>query len=162
MSSTQERTEPEETTLYQTKLHWAMLLGPALLMLVAGLSIPSKGLQAVILLAVSTIWGIVWTINLQTSEIKLTKNRILARIGFPWRRSYNIPYENIVRIDIYQPVLGKFLDFGRVIILLKGKGKKSLRMVHSPLNLAKSFSEYKQASVERQEQADIQNDHLQT
>jgi hypothetical protein len=133
-----------EQVKFRTGLHWAMLLGPALFMGIAGLSIPSKGINAVILLAVATIWGIFGSISLHTSEIVLTQDRIIAKTGFPWRRFYDIPYENITGISVYQPTLGKFLDFGKITFILKGGKKKSLRIVKSPLTLDKELSRYRQ------------------
>ncbi len=146
------KTEPgntgEETVLYRARLHWASMLAPALLMLIAGLSIPTKGTNALILLAASTVWGILQAVYIQTSEIKLTKDRVLVRMGFPLRSAYSIPYGNTVGIDVYQPLLGKLIDFGRVTIFLTRKRKKSLRMIRAPYSFVSSFSEYKQAAIE--------------
>jgi hypothetical protein len=141
--------EPGGAVLYRARLHWVMVLGPMLLMLVAGLSVPAKGTNALILLAASTLWAVLCAINMQTSEIKLTDKGLMAKIGFPWRRSYNIPYEEIAGIDIYQPVLGKLIDFGKVTIFLHKKGKKSFRMIRAPYAFASNFSEYKEASAQR-------------
>ncbi|MBA4416810.1 MAG: hypothetical protein C0392_02695 [Syntrophus sp. (in: bacteria)] len=137
---------------YRTGLHWVIVLGPALLMGLAGISIPSKGTNAFMLLVAATIWGILASISLRTSEILLTRDRILSKIGFPWRRSHDFPYENITGVDIYQPTLGKILDFGKVTILLEGRKKKSFRMVNAPLTFKKELSLYRQELLERGDQ----------
>ncbi|MCX5807387.1 MAG: PH domain-containing protein [Proteobacteria bacterium] len=124
-----------EHVVYRTKLHWATLLGPGTLIILAGLWIPSKGLSALALLALGVIWGIFSSISLQNSEIGITNKRLLLRVGFPLRRSCDIPLETIQMVDIYQPSLGKFLNFGKIIIQSVARRRYAFRMIVSPIEL---------------------------
>jgi uncharacterized membrane protein YdbT with pleckstrin-like domain len=125
----------KERVIYRTKLHWAMLLGPGMLMILAGLWIPSKGMSALALLTLGVMWGALSTISLQTSEIGITNKRLLLRVGFPLRRKYDISLEKMQAVDIYQPSLGKFLNFGKIIIQSAGGKRYSFRMIASPIEL---------------------------
>ena len=40
-----------ERIIYQTKLHWVLFLGPAMLIILGGLWVPAKGLPAIVLVA---------------------------------------------------------------------------------------------------------------
>lgn len=125
----------KEYVVYRTKLHWAILLGPAVLIILAGLWIPSKGMSALVLLALGIMWGVFSSISIQTSEIGITDKRLLLRVGFPLRRSCDIMLEEIQIVDIYQPSLGKFLNFGKIIIQSGGGKRYAFRMIASPIEL---------------------------
>lgn len=125
----------KERVIYCTKLHWATLFGPGVLIILAGLWIPSKGMSALALLALGVIWGIFSSISLQNSEIGITDKRLLLRVGFPLKRTCDIPLENIQMVDIYQPSLGKFLNFGKIIIQSAGGKRYAFRMIASPVEL---------------------------
>ncbi|OPY67744.1 MAG: hypothetical protein A4E57_02137 [Syntrophorhabdaceae bacterium PtaU1.Bin034] len=128
---------------YRTRLHWIMFFGPGGLMMIGGLSIPSKGLPAAVILALGTIWGIFSSINFERSEIVLSRSSLRLRVGGLWRRSYDIPLSEIERVDVYQPSLGKILDFGKITIRRKNARKLVFRMIRSPLQLAGKIYQYK-------------------
>jgi len=138
--------ENGEGKVYRVKLHWVMILGPATLMVIAGLLIPEKGRSAILLLAFATIWGVFASISFERSEILLTRERLLVSIGFPWRRSYEVLLTEIETVDVYQPSLGKFLDFGRITIRRKRGRRVRFRMVRSPLLPAQEVYEHKQGN----------------
>jgi hypothetical protein len=133
-----------ETPLMRARLHWVIIAGPAALMIIAGLSIEQKGTSAALVLTLAVIWGIFSSISFEISEIVLTKERLLVKIGFPWRRSYDLPLKDIESIGVYQPSLGKLLDFGKIIIARKNGRRLSFRMVRSPHVLAQKVHECKQ------------------
>jgi len=138
-----------EHIVYSTGLHWAILLGPSMLLIIAGLSIPAKGQSAVILLIIGLMWFAISTVSIRTSEIGITEKRLLLRVGFPLRRSYDILLEKIQMIDIYQPSLGKFLNFGKIIIQYSNGGANAFRMVRSPIEFKDMIE--KQAAAIRQQ-----------
>jgi len=127
------RLKVDEKLAFITGLHWATLLGPTTLMVIAGLSLPTKGISALILLLIGVLWGLFSTVSLQTSEIAITDRRLIIRVGFPLRRTYDVPLDQIDMVDVYQPSLGKILNFGKIILGFTGKGRGAFRMVASPL-----------------------------
>ena len=128
-----------------------MLLGPAMLMIIGGLSIHPKGLSGLVVFAIGLAWGILSSISFRTSEIGITDQRLLLRIGFPLRRTYDIPLTTIEMVDTYQPSLGKFLNFGKVVLGLDGKKRGAFRMVDSPLEFRAQLEKQVFAVLREQE-----------
>jgi uncharacterized membrane protein YdbT with pleckstrin-like domain len=139
----------KEHVVYRTKLHWATLLGSGMLIVFGGLWIPSKGMSALVMLVLGLIWGVFSFISLQKSEIGITDKRLLLRVGFPLKRTCDISLEKIQAVYIYQPSLGKFLNFGKIIIQSVDGKKYAFRMIASPVELREELT--KQADSIRQQ-----------
>jgi|WetSurMetagenome_2_1015567.scaffolds.fasta_scaffold34250_2 hypothetical protein len=135
------RSEEEETAVYRTGLHWVLVLAPALVMMLSGMSIPGKGVGAVVLLTLATMWGVLSSISLESSEFMVTKKRMLIKTGFPRRRSHDLFLADIGGVYVYQPSLGKVLNFGKVTFKMKTGKRLSFRLVRDPLRLASAISE---------------------
>ncbi len=133
----------------RTRLHWVMIAGPAALMVIAGLSIGNKGTSAAIVLAFAVAWGICSSISFELSEIVLTKERLSVKVGFPWRRSHDFKLADVADVHVYQPSLGKVLDFGKITIMQTNHKRNSFRMVRSPHLLAQGIYECKRDGAAR-------------
>lgn len=121
-----------ERIVYQTRLHWVLLLGPVLLIMFGGLSIPAKGLSAIVLAGIGMAWGILSYIKLSRSSIRVTNKRVIIRVSLLIRRPYIISLSGISYVDSYQPSLGSMLNFGKITIIHGTKFKSVFRMVSSP------------------------------
>jgi len=132
MNLIDDKLSDNETIMYRAKHHWAILLGPIVVIIIGGLALGSQGYHAMALVAFGFIWGIFSYISLQRSEIGLTGRRVLANVGFPLQRSYDISLNEIMVIDYYQPSLGSMLNFGKIIIVYSGKKRCAIRLVSSP------------------------------
>jgi hypothetical protein len=126
-----------ERIIYRAKLHWGILLGPAIILFFGWLQSGSRGQQAIVLTVFGVIWGILSYINLRRSEIVLTDNRLLIDIGFPAKKHLVISLDEITNFDFYQPSLGSILNFGKIIFVLKDKKKKAFRFIASPGELVR-------------------------
>jgi hypothetical protein len=69
---------------------------------------------------------------LHGSELGLTQKRVLINAGFLTLKAYDIPLNEIVAIDYYQPTLGSMLDFGKIIIIQNRQSRCIIRFVSSP------------------------------
>jgi hypothetical protein len=125
----------DEEIIFRTGCHWAMFLGPALVIIIGGLALGSQGFSAMVLMAFGLVWGVFSSISLQRSEIGLTGKRVLIHAGFPLVKSYDIPLGKIVAIDFYQPSLGSMLDFGKITVVYDGRSRCVIRFVSSPAEL---------------------------
>jgi hypothetical protein len=132
MNSLDSQLTKDETIVYRTKCHWAMFLGPILLIILGGLALKSQGFSAIVLMAFGLVWGIFSYVSLYGSDIGLTRKRVLINAGFPLLKAYDIPLNEIVAIDYYQPTLGSMLDFGKIIIVHNRQSRCSIRFVSSP------------------------------
>jgi len=106
-----------------------MFLGPALVIIIGGLAINAQGVSAIVLTTFGFVWGIFSYISLRGSDIALTRKRVLINAGFPVLRSYEIPLNEIIAVDYYQPTLGSMLNFGKIIIVRNKQGKCIIRFV---------------------------------
>ncbi|MHB8109573.1 MAG: hypothetical protein ACYDHW_06010, partial [Syntrophorhabdaceae bacterium] len=113
------QTPEQESVLYRTTLHWAILLGPALLFILGGLSLRAKILAALIMIALAIVWGIFSLYSLRSSEFVLTTSKLTIKTGFPLKRSREFPYDKLAGADFFQPALGVFLNFGKIYIIQK-------------------------------------------
>ena len=142
-------TEAGEEVVYEAHRHWAMVLPPFLLLILAGLSIPSRGGKAWGLVLLSLAWILVSWLNVRSCRFSLTRTRLLAHIGFPWRKVQDIPLATVGTVDVYQPALGKVLDFGKIRILCTDGSRKYYKMVTTPHVLVRMISEYRAALGEK-------------
>ena len=124
-----------ERIVYQTKLHWVLFLGPAMLVVLGGLWIPAKGLAALVFVVIGLAWGILSYRRYFNSYIHLTNKKIVICASSLLRRPYKIPLTDITYVDFYQPSLGAFLNFGKITIVHGNKYKSVFRMVSSPGDL---------------------------
>lgn len=122
----------DETLIFCTKCHWAILLGPILVIIIGGFAVKSQGIHAIALMAFGLVWYVFSHINLHRSEIGLTEKRVLINTRFPLAKVCDIPLDKIVAIDFYQPSLGSMLDFGKIWIVYEGRSRCAIRFVSSP------------------------------
>ena len=137
MNSIDDKLTQNETIIYRAECHWAILLGPILVIIIGGLALKSQGYHAMVLIAFGLVWGIFSYISLRRSEIGLTRNKILINVGFLLKKSYDILLNEIVFIDFYQPSLGSMLNFGKILIMDKRKKKYAVRFVSNPAEFVK-------------------------
>ncbi len=132
MSAIETEATKGETVIYAAKCHWAMLLGPVVVIIIGCLALGSQGRHAAALIAFGLIWTFFAYRSWRRSEIGLTEHRVFVNAGFPLPRSYDIPLSKVVHIEFFQPTLGSMLDFGKVAIIYRGQEKCVVRFVSSP------------------------------
>jgi hypothetical protein len=137
MNSIDDKVMTNETIVCRAQLHWAILLGPILVIFIGGMALKSQGYHAIILVAFGLIWGIFSYINLRRSEIGLSRNKIFINIGFPLKKSFDILLNEIIFVDYYQPTLGSMLNFGKILVMDKRKKKYAFRFVAGPAEFVK-------------------------
>jgi len=138
-----------EPVLFSTGRHWAVFLPPFVLLIFAGLSVPSKGLSAWIIVGISLVWIVLTSVSRQASEYRLTGTGIFVTVRFPRKKTSFIPLSSIGAVDVYQPALGKFLDFGRVRLRLTDGSVRYLKMISGPHTLTAKISSAKAAMEEK-------------
>ncbi len=122
----------DETVIYRTKCHGAMMLGPIVVVIIGCLALRSQGFNAGVLIAFGLIWGALAYNILRRSHLELTRSGVSITAGFPVPVHYDIPTARIEAIDFYQPALGSMLDFGKVLIVDKQRGKSIIKFVSGP------------------------------
>jgi hypothetical protein len=142
----------DEKIVYRTGLHWVTFCGPAMLLFLAGVSIQSKGKPAIVLFIIGLVWAILSYITLRTTEFAITNKRVLVWTIFPWKKLHDLALDGIADAAVYQPSLGKFLDFGKITIVLVNGKRVSRRLVSAPYELLKNLSEQVEATRGRRQE----------
>lgn len=137
MNSIDDKLMENETIVYRAKCHWAILLGPILIIIIGGLVLKSQVYHAMALITFGIIWGIFSYIKLNKSEIGLTRSKVLINVGFPLKKPFDIALNEIIFIDYYQPSLGSMLDFGKILVMDKRKKKYAFRLIAGPAEFVK-------------------------
>ena len=74
---------------------------------------------------------VTWATYLK-SEVTLTNRRLIFRTGFVRKTAGEIPLENVEAITIVEPLLGRVLGYGTVIVTSVGGLQFPLRYIRSP------------------------------
>ncbi|MGB8274050.1 MAG: PH domain-containing protein [Alphaproteobacteria bacterium] len=143
MSYLEKTLQPGETVIYQTRLHWIVYL-PAVVLIAAGLWIllyteihvldmpvtRYAGLIAIVLGAAS--WVLAWIRRIST-EMAITNRRVIAKIGFVWRKTFEIDRQKVESVKVDQSILGRILDYGTVTVTGTGSSSEPVQNIDSPL-----------------------------
>ena len=132
--------QPGERILYRASLHWILYWPGAALWLVAAVLYlaSSNGFIRLVaalafasgLVLLAREWFIWWT-----TEIALTDRRIIYKTGFISRTTTEMHMDKIESVAVDQPVLGRILDFGDVVVRGAGAGIEPIARVAAPLEL---------------------------
>jgi uncharacterized membrane protein YdbT with pleckstrin-like domain len=72
-------------------------------------------------------------INRATTEIAVTTHRVIFKRGLIARDTIEINFNRIESLDVRQPVVGRVLDYGTVIVRGTGIGAQPMRYISAPL-----------------------------
>jgi uncharacterized membrane protein YdbT with pleckstrin-like domain len=124
---------PGETVLYKTRLHWIVLIGPlmlAILLASAGIACIVLGSRAtdqdnlyrwmviggITLLVVAAIVLAVGLVRRSSTEVAVSNKRVLIKRGYVARTSIEVLLSKVESIGVDEPVAGRMLGYGSVII----------------------------------------------
>lgn len=145
MSYVRKTLQPGETVIYQTRLHWIVFL-PAIVVLIGGFvavfgsqRASEEGLVSMIriggyaIIIFSALMAFSMWIRYISTEMAITNRRVIAKIGFIWRRTVEMERQKVESVSVDQSILGRLLDYGTIIV--RGTGSTLEPMVHidSPL-----------------------------
>ena len=140
---------PGEEIIYKAKLHWSLLLrpiGPLIIALIFLLiTIGSKsdssasflGCLTGIFFLLAILTGLGALIIFITTEFALTTKRVIAKTGFIHRRSIELLLSKIESIHVNQPLLGRILNYGTIIVIGTGGTKEPFNNIADPMELRK-------------------------
>jgi uncharacterized membrane protein YdbT with pleckstrin-like domain len=137
--------QPGEKVLYSTNAHWIFYLPAilawlvALVLLILSRSTTSEGLTLLLLsaAAVVALAALYWTIkgwfHRFTTETDVTNLRVVHKVGFITRKTFEMSLDKVESVDVDQSILGRILNYGDVTILGVGEGKQKIETIASPL-----------------------------
>jgi hypothetical protein len=133
--------QPDERPLHQTAIHWMALIGSIIGAFVA--------LIVIVPIAMFASWrGFYWAwllllvpggilfsavLTLKTSELVITDRRVLIKVGFIQRHTFEMFISKIESVAVFQSMLGRLFDYGTVEIRGTGGSSESFATIAAPL-----------------------------
>jgi len=151
MSYVQKHLIEGETIIYETRLHWIMLIGPVLLGLLFGLTgvgmfvlsaratdDKSAAHQPLIVLgaaffAVALIFIARGIVMRNATEMTVTNKRVFVKVGLAARRTIELLLSRVESIGVEESVMGRMLGYGTVIVHGTGGTPEVFNRIAHPL-----------------------------
>jgi uncharacterized membrane protein YdbT with pleckstrin-like domain len=155
-----------ETLLYQTRHHWIVLLGPALLSLLLGVSglgllgesiasmagksqasgstgIHAGGLGIIgLILLVAAAGTLAYGIaKRNATEMAVTNKRVLIKTGLASRRTLDVMLSRVESIGVEETVIGRLLSYGTVVVRGTGGTPEAFVMIDHPQEFRRAVQE---------------------
>jgi uncharacterized membrane protein YdbT with pleckstrin-like domain len=156
-----------EKIIYETRLHWIVLVAPVVLGLMfaltgAGMLIlsgrtatdQSTAHQSLMVLGaiffgVALIFMVRGVLMRNATEMTVTNKRVFVKVGLAARRTIELLLSRVESIGVEESVTGRMLGFGTVIVHGTGGTPEVFRTVAHPLE----FRTQVQQQIEKSQQA---------
>jgi uncharacterized membrane protein YdbT with pleckstrin-like domain len=137
--------QPGEKVLYSTNAHWIFYFPAivtwvvAVILLILSRANVSLGISLLCLSAAAVVALVALYLTLQawfrrwTIETDVTNLRIVHKVGFIKRRTFEMSLDKVESVDVNQSILGRILNYGDVTILGVGEGRETIKTIASPL-----------------------------
>jgi uncharacterized membrane protein YdbT with pleckstrin-like domain len=140
-----------ETIIYETRLHWIVLVVPILVGLLFGLtgvamfvlssrtpadkSVASQSMTILgaACLAIALIFIVRGILMRNATEMTVTNKRVFVKVGLAARRTIELLLSRVESIGVEESVMGRMLGYGRVIVHGTGGTPEVFNMVAHPL-----------------------------
>lgn len=128
---------PDEKVVYRSRPHWVIFFKPLVILFAAIFAFNEGGLNSLAaFLGLVTILGYMsMLIFYFTSEFGITNQRVIIKLGFIQRYSFENALDRIESVSVEQSILGRFLDYGSIRICGVGGSSELFSTVPNPLLL---------------------------
>jgi uncharacterized membrane protein YdbT with pleckstrin-like domain len=152
MSYVQSNLVPGETVIYETRLHWIVMLGHLavgclLLLLLAALllyyahnqtAIDGKELQvlevgAAVLLISGIIVILSGMVRRNATEMAVTNRRVVIKTGLANRKTIEMLLNKVESIEVSETTAGRILGYGTIVVIGTGGTPEPFHKVAHPL-----------------------------
>ncbi len=149
MSYIEKIRQPDEQIIHKASIHWVVYLR-AIVLLALGCAVLGwlllqpqvgdrgflrgtlAGVGGVLLLA--SVYAFVDAlIERQCTELAITSLRVIAKVGFIRRRTWEINAAKVEGVEVEQSILGRLLDYGTVTVKGTGGGTAPIRSIDDPV-----------------------------
>ena len=119
---------PGESVIAEGKLHWAIFIGPALILILAILMGRVGGFIGFLALA----WGVYRLLIFLTTELALTNKRVIAKFGIIRRNVIDVSNSKIEGVTYHQGIIGRIFGYGSVLVRGTGVGQVPIPFIERP------------------------------
>jgi len=144
---------PGESVQYETRLHWIVMLGHAvvgILLVMFAIAIPitwaslgakTKGssvpgaiyLVALVVFLAGGALFLAGQLRRKATEMAVTSKRVIVKTGIAERRTVEILLSRIESVAVDEPALGRLLGYGTVIVRGTGGTPETFEKIYHPL-----------------------------
>lgn len=149
MSYVEKILQPGEQIIHRASIHWVVYLRAIVLLVLACaflawfflqpqsgnagfMNLTLAGVGAVLLLAGGYAF-VDALIERQCTELAITSLRVIAKIGFIRRRTWEINAAKVEGVEVDQSILGRVFDYGTVTVKGTGGGTAPIRSIDDPV-----------------------------
>lgn len=133
MSYIDENLMPGEVVIYKTQFHWIIFLLPLLLWLLSLINI-----LFAIAAIISSISSLITYIS---SEFGITNKRVIVKVGFIRRQSFETLLARIEGIGVDQSMLGRIFNYGTINIIGTGGSREPFTTIDAPIKFRNKVQE---------------------
>jgi Bacterial PH domain/GYF domain 2 len=149
--------QADEKPLHQTTIHWMALSGSvigAFLTLIVIVPIAMfaawKDFYWAWFLVVIPVGILVSaSVTVRTSELVITDRRVLIKVGFIQRHTFEMFISKIESVAVFQSMLGRVFDYGTVTIRGTGGSSESFATIAAPLQFRDAIQLVQSSSEKR-------------
>jgi hypothetical protein len=143
---------PGERVIYQTRLHWIVMLGHiilGLLMLAGGgfalyyaymqraeIQITNLHMTegaGVVLLFTGLLVLIMGSVRRNATEMAVTNRRVVIKTGLAARRTIEMLLQKVESVQITEPAMGRMLGYGSILVIGTGGTSEPFHKMAHPL-----------------------------
>jgi hypothetical protein len=152
MSYVESNLVPGETVIYQTRLHWIVMLGhmivgifllalPGAVLLYyafAHTEIDPRSLQIMKIGGVALIVGgviviLVGMVRRSATEMAVTNRRVVIKTGLASRKTIEMMLNKVESIEVSEPAAGRMLGYGSIVVIGTGGTPEPFHKMAHPL-----------------------------
>ncbi len=158
-----------EEIIYKTKLHWLVIIRPALsLFILSSASIylltlylsplPGGNFPLALTVAIfpATLGLVAGLIRYSTSEFGLTNRRVLIKVGWLRRQTLELNLGRIESFQAHEPILGRLLGFSDLTLTGSGGTRQTFKAVANGSLFRKRVVEFSTEAEKQYQQAPYQ------
>ena len=156
-----------ETIIYETRLHWIVLIVPILLGVLFGLtgvamfvlSARATGGKTAASESMTVIGAVLLVLGLlfiarsilvrNATEMTVTNKRVFVKVGLAARRTIELLLSRVESIGVEESVLGRMLGYGTVIVHGTGGTPEIFNMIAHPLEFRTQVQQQIEKSQEK-------------
>ena len=133
--------QPNERPLHQTTIHWMALSGSVIGAVLSLIVIVPIAMFAAwrdfywawLLLVIPAGILLSAAVTVKTSELVITDRRVLIKVGFIQRHTFEMFISKIESLAVFQSMLGRLFNYGTVEIRGTGGSSESFATIAAPL-----------------------------
>lgn len=119
---------PGEQVVCEARPHWAMFVGPALIIIIGLGAGEARGF----FLTVGLIWAAYRLLVYLTTEMALTTKRVIAKSGIIRRNVIDVSNTKIEGVTYHQGIIGRIFGYGSVLVRGTGVGQVPVPFISQP------------------------------